>query len=243
VTVVQAPAQVVALKPARFEEGRILLSATRTPHRPAREVPVAAMGLDPAGTERQLRTATLAFEAGRGGGGGGARAAAELRNRVTRFELPGVRSAAAVTLTDDALRRREVGLVRARGEREQLELSTPLHYLREALAPNADLVEGPLADVLLANPDVIALADVAQIAEGRGRGPAAWVEGGGLLLRFAGPRLAASDLARSEEDPLLPVRLRAGGPVRGGRHELGRAQDAGALREDSPFFGLASPRT
>ncbi|MGA1233334.1 MAG: hypothetical protein ACO3VR_05300, partial [Lutimaribacter sp.] len=34
---------------------------------------------------------------------------------------------------------------------------------------------------------------------------------GGLLVRFAGPRLAASDLARAEEDPLLPVRLREGG--------------------------------
>ena len=38
-----------------------------------------------------------------------------------------------------------------------------------------------------------------------------WAEGGGLLLRFAGPKLAASDIARSEEDPLLPVRLREGG--------------------------------
>ncbi|EYD77318.1 membrane protein, putative [Rubellimicrobium mesophilum DSM 19309] len=242
VTVVQAPRQVVALKPATFEEGRIVLSATRTPTGPAAEVPVAAIGLDPAGAERQLATATLAFEAGAAEAQVELELPAELRNRVTRFELPGVRSAAAVSLTDDALRRREVGLVAGgAGEREQLDLLDPLHYLREALAPNADLVEGTLSDVILANPDVIVLADVAQLAEGEAEDLSEWVEGGGLLLRFAGPRLAASDLARTEEDPLLPVRLRAGGRSVGGAMSWGEPKALAPFTEDSPFFGLAIP--
>ena len=56
-----------------------------------------------------------------------------------------------------------------------------------------------------------------------------WVENGGLLLRFAGPRLAASDTARSGEEPAdagAPAHWRA---QHRRRHELGRAQDAGAL--------------
>lgn len=241
VTVVQTPRQVVALRPVRFEEGQILLTATRTPTGPAVEVPVAAIGLDPAGAERQLAAATLAFEAGAAEAEVRLALPAELRNRVTRFELPGVRSAAAVTLTDDALRRREVGLVAGAQEREQLELLSPLHYLREALEPNADLVEGALADVILANPDVIALADVAQIPAGEAEALTDWIEAGGMLLRFAGPRLAASDLARTAEDPLLPVRLRAGGRSVGGAMSWGEPKALAPFDEDSPFFGLALP--
>ena len=241
VTVVQAPRQVVALRPARFEEGRITLSATRTPTGPAAEVPVAAMGLDPAGAERQLATATLSFAAGAAEAEVALDLPAELRNRVSRFELPGIRSAAAVSLTDDGLRRREVGLVAGASEKEALDLLSPLHYLREALAPNADLVEGTLSDVILANPDVIALADVATLAESEAEDLTAWVEGGGLLLRFAGPRLAASDPARAEEDPLLPVRLRAGGRSVGGAMSWGEPKSLAPFAEDSPFFGLAIP--
>jgi hypothetical protein len=179
VTVVQAPRQVVALRPARFDDGRIALSAVRTPTGPALEVPVAAMGLDPAGVERQLATATLGFEAGAAEAEVALDLPAELRNRVTRFELPGTRSAAAVSLTDDGLRRREVGLVAGSREKEQLDLLSPLHYLREALAPTADLVEGTLSDVVAANPDAIALVDVAGPRRGRGGGAGRLGRGGG----------------------------------------------------------------
>jgi hypothetical protein len=65
----------------------------------------------------------------------------ELRNRITRFEIAGERSAGAVTLTDDALQRREVALIDAQGEDEGQALLSPLHYLRQALAPTADLME------------------------------------------------------------------------------------------------------
>ncbi|MBP1806086.1 DUF4159 domain-containing protein [Rubellimicrobium aerolatum] len=241
VTVVQAPRQVVALRPPTFEDGAIVLSAVRTPMGPAAEVPVAAIGLDPAGTERQLASATLVFEAGAAEAEVAVNLPSELRNRVTRFELTGVRSAAAVALTDDGLRRREVGLVAGGSEREQLELLDPLHYLREALAPNADLVEAPLGDVILANPDVIAMADVAQVPEGEAEALTDWVEAGGLLLRFAGPRVAASDLARTAEDPLLPVRLRAGGRAVGGAMSWGEPKALAPFAEESPFFGLSIP--
>jgi hypothetical protein len=242
VTVIQQPRTVVALLPPAWEEGAIRLTARRTPTGPASEVPVTAIGPDPAGVERQLASATLAFAAGAGEAVVDLALPAELRNRVTRFELTGQRSAGAVALTDDALRRREVGLVAGgAGGAERLDLLSPLHYLREALAPNADLVEGTLADVVAANPDVIALADVATLAEGEREAVTAWVEGGGTLLRFAGPRLAASDLSRAEEDPLLPVRLRAGGRTVGGAMSWGEPKALAPFAEGSPFFGLPVP--
>jgi hypothetical protein len=153
----------------------------------------------------------------------------------------GQRTAGAVSLTDDALKRREVALIDGGTEREGLELLAPTHYLEQALLPVADLIDGTISDVLLANPDVIILADVATLAEGEAQDVQAWVEAGGLLLRFAGPRLAGSDIGRAEEDPLMPVRLRAGGRAVGGAMSWGEPKALAAFAEGSPFFGLAVP--
>jgi hypothetical protein len=60
-------------------------------------------------------------------------------------------------------------------------------------------------------------------------------------LRFAGPRLAASDVSRTEEDPLMPVRLREGGRTVGGAMSWGEPKALAPFAEGSPFFGLAPP--
>ena len=88
----------------------------------------------------------------------------ELRNRLQRFEVAGVRSAGAVSLTDDSLKRRKVAIIDGQAGREGLLLLSPTHYLERALAPVADLLEGSLQEVLLASPDVVILADVARLA-------------------------------------------------------------------------------
>lgn len=239
VTVFQTPRQTVALRPARFEEGNIVLSAVRTPVGAEAEVPLAAIGPDPSGVERQLATATLRFAAGEAEAQTALSLPPELRNRVSRFELVGVQSAGAVTLADDALRRRQVALIAGRDDREGLQLLSPLHYLEQALAPTADLIDGALGDILQANPDVIVLADVATVADDAAL--VDWVERGGLLLRFAGQRLAASDMGRAEEHPLMPVRLRAGGRAVGGAMSWGEPKALAPFDTDSPFFGLPIP--
>jgi hypothetical protein len=71
-----------------------------------------------------------------------------------------------------------------------------MHYLRRALAPSTDLIEGGLGDVLQASPDVIVLVD--QIGLPDSPALAEWVDKGGLLIRFAGPRMAASERLRDE---------------------------------------------
>ena len=241
VTVFQSPRATFGLQPAVFENGAITLSAVRTPIGAETSVPVTAIGLDPAGTERQLQTVTLEFGAGDATGTTALILPPELRNRITRFEIAGRRSAGAVTLTDDALKRREVALIAGRGNREELNLLSPLHYLREALVPTADLINGTLTDILLANPDVIVLADVATLAGTETDETIAWVENGGLLLRFAGPLLAASDLGREAEDPLFPVRLRSGGRSVGGAMSWGEPKALAPFADTSPFFGLTIP--
>src|SRR5690606_35391443 len=210
VTVIESPRPVFALHPAGFEDGRVVVSVSRVPAADAVGIEVAARGPDPAGIERELARVELAFGAGEAKAEAPMDLPPELRNRVTRFEIPGMRSAGAVSLTDDSLKRRKVAIIGAGADQEGLQLLSPTHYLRQALVPVADLVEGSLSEVLVAKPDVIVLADVARVTQSEQDAMLDWLEEGGLLLRFAGPRLAASDVSRFEEDPLLPVRLREG---------------------------------
>jgi hypothetical protein len=241
VTVFESPRPVVALRPARFEDGVIKLSAARLPATDAAEVEVSARGLDPAGIERELARVPLAFDAGAPEAETALSLPPELRNRINRFELAGIRSAAAVSLTDDSLKRRKVALISGSGGAESLQLLSPTHYLRQALEPVAELIDGTLADVVLANPDVIVLADVATLSPDEGDAIIDWLDRGGLLLRFAGPRLAASDVSRESEDPLMPVRLRIGGRNVGGAMSWGEPKSLAPFAEGSPFFGLPIP--
>ncbi len=232
---------VFAMLPAVFEDGKLVLSAQRAAPGPELSVDVIARGPDPAGTDRVLLRASLSFAADETVAQTRVALPAELRNRITRFAVEGQRSAAAVSLADDGLRRREVALVEAQSGREGLRLLAQTHYLRQALAPSADLIEGTLSDIVQANPDVIVLADVARLSAGEAREIEGWVREGGMLLRFAGPRLAASDVSRQEEDVLMPVRLRAGGRIIGGAMSWGEPKKLRPFAQDSPFAGLAIP--
>ena len=241
VRVFETPRPVLALRPVGFKDGAVQITALRQPAGAQAEIAVAARGLDPAGIERELARATLTFATGQTSADTALALPPELRNRLTRFEISETRTAGAVTLTDDSLKRRKVALIGGGAGKEGLLLLSPTHYLRQALAPVAELIDGNLTDVLLANPDVIVLTDVARLTGEESNGLLKWAEGGGLLLRFAGPKLAASDIARSEEDPLLPVRLREGGRSLGGAMSWGDPRTLAPFPEGSPFFGLPVP--
>ena len=241
VRVVESPRPVLGLHPAGFADGAITLAVSRLPAGADISVDVIARGPDPAGIERELARVAVAFAAGEARAEAALTLPPELRNRITRFEIEGVRSAGAVSLTDDSLKRRKVAIIGAGPDQEGLQLLSPTHYLRQALAPVADLIDGSLTDVLLANPDVVILADVAKLTEGETAATLEWVGNGGLLLRFAGPRLAASDVSRIDEDPLMPVRLREGGRTVGGAMSWGEPKGLAPFVEGSPFFGLATP--
>lgn len=202
---------------------------------------ILAIGPDPQGIEREL--ARLVPGDATTGNGVVTRPVAidmppELRNRITRFQIDKEVHAGAVVLADDRVKRRKVGLVGdpdayAEGQR----LLSPLYYLRRALVPTTDLVEGGLGDVLDSAPDVIVLADQVELAEiGE---LAEWVDKGGLLIRFAGPRMAGYD--RLMDEPLLPVPLRQGGRDIGGALSWGDPRGLKPFDADGPFAGLTPP--
>ena len=229
-----------ALRPATLQDGMLKISAIRSDGLSG-PVRVNVFGPDPTGIERLLATSDGLFEDGATEAEISIDLPIELRNRVARFELAQGLSAGGVILADDGLRRRKVGLIQASGEGEGQQLVRPLHFLRKALLPTAEIVEAPLTDVLNTAPDMIILADVGTLAPAEQSALIEWVEDGGLLLRFAGPRLAQSGAGQVEEDPLLPVRLRAGGRSVGGAMSWGAPKRLRPFGEDSPFFGLTLP--
>ncbi len=240
VTVYASERPIYALGPAERENGKLSLTAQRAPAGDA-ALEVVARGADPSGTERELARVPLAFVATDAAAKAVLDLPPELRNRVTLFAIDGQRSAGAVSLAGDALKRRKVALVSDAAEGEGLQLLSPLHYLRQALAPSADLIEGGVADMVPAKPDVIVLADVATLPQSEVDMLVDWVQKGGLLLRFAGPHLAATDMQASAEDPLLPVTLRQGGLSAGGAMSWGAPKGLAAFPEGSPFHGLQIP--
>ncbi len=159
----------------------------------------------------------------------------ELRNQAVRASLEGEAGAGATVLLDERWRRRPVGLVDGRGESAPQPLLSDLHYLEQALVPIAEVRRGSLKDLLGSQRAVLILADVGALGAEETALLAQWVTRGGLLLRFAGPRMAAVS------DSLLPVRLRPGGRVLGGALTWEKPAGLAPFDAGSPFAGLAVP--
>ncbi|MGB5183635.1 MAG: DUF4159 domain-containing protein [Xanthobacteraceae bacterium] len=165
----------------------------------------------------------------------------ELRNEIARLEIAGERSAGAVQLLDKRSRRRTVGIVSGANADVAEPLLSSSYYLQRALEPFADvrLTQGEspadaVSHFLDQNLPMLVLTDVGNVGDAHDR-LTRWVEDGGVLVRFAGPRLAAS------EDDLVPVRLRRGGRILGGSLSWDKPQPLAAFSRDSPFGGLPVP--
>ncbi|WP_201159911.1 DUF4159 domain-containing protein [Rhodoplanes elegans] len=166
----------------------------------------------------------------------------ELRNDIARLEIMGESSAGAVQLLDKRWRRRTVGVVTGSTTETAQPLLASTFYLGRALAPFADAriaergspaeAVGQFVDQRL---PMLVLADVGNVAGPAREKLTRWVEDGGVLVRFAGPRLAAAD------DDLVPVRLRRGGRVLGGSLSWEQPQRLASFSHDGPFAGLPVP--
>ncbi len=158
----------------------------------------------------------------------------ELRNRVTRIEIEGEESAGAVLLVDERWRRRPVGIAAASNLAGQPLLSEN-YYLERALGPFTEVRRGQALDLLKRDMAVLVYADAGPDSPAEEEAVGKWIEAGGLLLRFAGPRLA------EQSDHLLPVRLRRGGRTIGGALSWEKPARLAPFTADSPFAGLAIP--
>jgi len=166
----------------------------------------------------------------------------ELRNDAVRVSIAGERNAAAVRLLDERFRRRTVGLISGGSVDLAQPLLSPLHYLRAALAPSSDLREPTALDLptavdelIDAGTSVIMMTDVGTLLPSTQDVLARWINSGGVLVRFAGPRTADG------MDDLVPVPMREGARTLGGTLSWDDPQPLAEFSAESPFAGLAVP--
>jgi hypothetical protein len=167
----------------------------------------------------------------------------ELRNDISRLEISGERSAGAVQLLDKRWRRRAVGVVTGATSDTAQPLLASTFYLTRALSPFADVRLGDrgaaqqvIAQFLDQRLPMIVLADVGTLSPEIRERLNAWIDQGGVLVRFAGPRLAQAD------DDLVPVKLRRGGRILGGSLTWEKPQHLASFAADGPFAGLSVPK-
>ncbi len=239
--VVEPRRPLLALRPAAIENGLLRAQALRLNSDSDDAVTVVAHGPDPAGIPRVLARTEAVFAKGEHMADISLNPPSELRNRIRLLAIEGINSAGAVSLADDSIQRRKVALIAGASEQEGAALVSPLHFLRKALVPTAEVIEADLRDSLTASPDVVILADVGRLPEIEARALQNWIDEGGMLVRFAGPMMAASGIGQRADHPLLPVRLRAGGRSVGGTMSWGEPKKLREFTRNSPFYGLQVP--
>src|SRR5262249_28065807 len=121
-------------------------------------------------------------------------------------------------------------------------LLAPLYYIERALLPFSEIAKSEdsnlstgIESLIRRNVSVLMLADIGTLPHDVKERVDQWVKKGGILVRFAGPRLEKGG------DDLLPVPLRLGGRTLGGALSGAAPQALAPFAEDSLFAGLTPP--
>ncbi|HET6521085.1 MAG TPA: DUF4159 domain-containing protein, partial [Geminicoccaceae bacterium] len=218
------------LPPEAGAEG-LDVAALRPAAGPALTLPVRALGP----TGEVLAQRPLTFAEGERRGQARLDLPLELRNRIARLELVPLAGIGEVALLDERWRRRVVGLVGGSAESDAQPLLSELYYVERALGPHAELRRGEIDELVAGRLSALVLGDVvlpdptlrAQVGD--------WIERGGVLLRFAGPHLAAG------ADELVPVRLRLGDRNLGGALSWAQPLPLASFDPEGPLAGLRVP--
>ncbi len=232
--------QAVAITNSANDAESMVVSASRLDTAQARTLPITAY--DARG--RAIANGSVAFAAGEGVAKGTLAAPFELRNDFARVAIDGAATAGGTFLLDDGFRRRRVALLSGEARDQSQPLLSPLYYINRALAPYADLVQPSETDLAVSIPELLAqkpsmliMADIGRLPEETYAPVAKWIENGGTLIRFAGPRLAAAPA----DDPLVPVTLRQGERALGGALSWSEPQPLADYPALSPFAGMPRP--
>ncbi len=166
----------------------------------------------------------------------------DVRNDIARIAVVPTLTAADVVLVDDRLERKRVGIVGAERRDEAQPLLSGTTYVERALRPFSDLIvprsgdtAGEIDAMISDGVSVIILVDVASIVPSTASLLEAWINDGGVLVRFA-----SSSLTRLQ-DELIPVPLRTVDRQLGGALTWDEPQAIAQFSAGSPFAGLTIP--
>jgi hypothetical protein len=217
------------LLPPRAEADRLVATLRQSPVGVPSEAVLVARGQDGrALAQARLALAPMATEAEVA-----LDLPSEIRNRVYRLEVAEEAGAGGAVLLDERFRRRPVGLLPGAEQGADAPLIGDLFYLERALSPFAELRRGEV-DRLLSRPLAVMILADRPVMGTEAAALARFVERGGLLVRFAGARLAEAP------DALLPVGLRAERQL-GGSLSWEQPQRLAPFADGSPFAGIPVP--
>ncbi len=224
----------LALAAPALASGRLKVKALRVPQSGSRTEIVHLSALN----GRNLASLELTFPGNAGHAEADIELPIELRNEAARLEIAGERSAGSVFLFDDRYRRKSVALLAGSNIEQAQPLLSPLYYVSRALQPTAEIEQAhdpaDLVSRMERGLSMIVLADIGTLTPDLKDSLTRFVEGGGVLVRFAGPRLAAG------ADDLIPVELRTGGRSLGSALSWEEPQGLAPFASGTPFAGLAS---
>ncbi len=226
------PVAAKLLRPVDSDERALVVTLERAEDR-GEDLAVAVALRDDG---REVGRLPLTFDAGENLASGRLELPLELRNAVGRIVLEGQATAGGALLLDERARRRPVGLVDDSGAGSSQPLLSELFYVERALAPFAEITRAPLAQLLKQPLAVVVLPDHGTLAPEDLQALDSFMANGGLVLRFAGPKLGANP------DTLLPVKLRGGDRTLGGVMTWDRPARITIFDAGSPFAGLAIPQ-
>lgn len=224
------------LLPPDSDANRLVIRMAQAPQ----PHPSSAVILAQTSDGRTLTRSTIQLRAGASTGSAVLALPLEIRNQLARLVLQGTPNAGSVFLLDERWRRRPVGMVAGDAQDANTPFVGPLYFIQKALQPYAELREGSIASLLSRKLSVLILADDPLPAGPDRDAVRKWVEQGGLLIRFAGPRTAEQPIG--ETDPLMPVRLLHGDRALGGAMSWSKPAGLAPFPSNSPFAGLPVPK-
>jgi hypothetical protein len=218
------------LPPVRDGTG-FQVSAIRPGVKGASEAIIAAIGRN----GETLGDAPVNFKPGTTRAQGHIALPLEIRNQAVRLELRGQDSAGAVQLLDTGGVERRAGIVSASTAENEQPLLSDVYYLERALQPFAETEKNTISGLIARRVSVLFLADIGKIGGSDAEAVTKFVANGGVLVRFAGPRMT------NGADTLVPVPLRVGGRYLGSAMAWDSPQKLAPFPATSPFNGLAVP--
>ena len=223
----------LALGLPKLDGGKLQVSGLRVQSAAAGSARVEARATD----GRLLGEAELSFGAAKADATADFDLPVELRNEISRIDIAGQSHAAARYLLDDRWKRKTVALMAGGAAETAQPLLSPLYYVQRALEPAAEPSQPGDAAALKRSLDsglsMLVLADVGVLPGDEEAAVRDFMTKGGVLLRFAGPRLAAA------QDALVPVALRQGGRSLDSALSWETPQALQAFPAGSPFAGIA----
>lgn len=229
----------VILRPAKVDAGGLKVRAERSMIGAAQAIGLRIMD----GEGRTISLGTARFAANQNATEADIQLPLELRGRVGAVTLEQAAEAdsgqaGGIVLLDDAAGSKPIGVITDNPTAARQPLLGELYYVERALQPFNELRVGNVATLAEQPLAVMILPDGSNLSDSDRGALAAWVEDGGMLIRFAGERLALG----AKDDNLLPVRLRQGDRILGGALSWSKPASLAPFPAASPFVGLAVPK-